>query len=96
MPSPFPGMDPYLEGDLWPDVHQALANQIRRQMTPLIQPRYVARLGRYVVEDTHPESEMGIMYPDAGVFWGNPANRSLSQYIPEAASRRHRHFLSRF
>ncbi len=24
MPSPFPGMDPYLEGYLWPDVHQAL------------------------------------------------------------------------
>lgn len=68
--SPFPGMDPYLEGDLWPDVHQALANQIRRQLTPLIQPRYVARLGRYVVEDTHPESELGIMYPDAGVFLG--------------------------
>lgn len=21
MPSPFPGMDPYLEGYLWPDVH---------------------------------------------------------------------------
>ncbi len=24
MPSPFPGMDPYLEGHLWPDVHSAL------------------------------------------------------------------------
>src|SRR5215211_5821787 len=25
MPSPFPGMDPYLEGYLWPDAHNALA-----------------------------------------------------------------------
>ncbi|MGL4621783.1 MAG: DUF4058 family protein [Chroococcidiopsis sp.] len=25
MPSPFPGMDPYLEGYLWSDVHSALA-----------------------------------------------------------------------
>lgn len=72
MPSPFPGMDPYLEGDLWPDAHQALANQIRRQLTPLIQPKYVARLSRYVVEDIHPEQDLGIMYPDAGVFLGRP------------------------
>ncbi|MCK6693598.1 MAG: DUF4058 family protein, partial [Thermoanaerobaculia bacterium] len=50
-------MDPYLEGDLWPDAHQALANQIRRQLTPLIQPKYVARLSRYVVEDAHPEQD---------------------------------------
>lgn len=57
MVSPFPGMDPYLEGDLWPDAHQALANQIRRQLTPLIQPKYVARLSRYVVEDAHPEQD---------------------------------------
>jgi len=65
-------MDPYLEGDLWPDVHQALAGQIRRQLMPLIQPEYVARISRYVVEDTHPESDLGIMYPDVGIFLGQP------------------------
>lgn len=64
MASPFPGMDPYLEGDLWPDVHHALASQIRRQLMPLIQPKYVARISRYVVEDSNPEQEIGIMYPD--------------------------------
>jgi len=35
MPSPFPGMDPYLEGYMWADVHQALAYQYRKQLTPL-------------------------------------------------------------
>ncbi|HEY9820633.1 MAG TPA: DUF4058 family protein [Candidatus Sericytochromatia bacterium] len=29
MPSSFPGMDPYLEGYLWPDVHNALTSKIR-------------------------------------------------------------------
>jgi hypothetical protein len=29
MPSPFPGMDPYLEGWLWPDVHATLIPAIR-------------------------------------------------------------------
>ena len=44
MPSPFPGMDPYLEGYLWPDVHTALSAKIRQLLTPLIRPRYTARL----------------------------------------------------
>lgn len=68
--SPFPGMDPYLEGDLWPDVHHALAAQIRRQLMPLILPKYVARISRYIVEDHFPESEAGVMYPDVGILLG--------------------------
>ena len=31
MPSPFPGMDPYLEGDLWTTLHVQLAVEIARQ-----------------------------------------------------------------
>lgn len=44
MPSPFPGMDPYLEGYLWPDVHHRLATEISRQLMPQLRPRYVARI----------------------------------------------------
>lgn len=68
MPSPFPGMDPYLEGYLWPDVHQALAGRIRQQLTPQIRPKYVARLEIYMVQDAQPEMEVGIMYPDVEVL----------------------------
>jgi hypothetical protein len=68
MPSPFPGMDPFLEGYLWPDVHHALANKIRQLLTPQLRPRYTARLEIYVVEDYAPEAEIGIMYPDVEVL----------------------------
>ncbi len=45
MPSPFPGMDPYLENpELWPDVHHELISQIRTALNPVLQPRYVARV----------------------------------------------------
>ena len=71
MPSPFPGMDPYLEGYLWPDVHNALANKMRQLLSPLLRPRYTARLGIYVVEDSAPESDIGIMYPDVEVMQRN-------------------------
>src|SRR5262249_48030834 len=64
VPSPFPGMDPYLEGYLWPDVHSALANTIRQLLAPQIQPKYVARLEISVIEDQNPAAEIGIMYPD--------------------------------
>lgn len=47
MPSPFPGMDPYLEGYLWTDVHNALASKIRQLLVPLLRPRYTARLEVY-------------------------------------------------
>lgn len=67
MGSPFPGMDSYLEGYLWPDVHNALAAKIREQLTPQLRPRYTARLEIYTVEDDAPESEFGIMYPDVEV-----------------------------
>lgn len=69
MPSPFPGMDPYLEGYIWPDVHQSLAGQIKRQLTPLLRPRYVARLSIYFVGDEVPAHEIGIVYPDVEVVW---------------------------
>ncbi|MFN8453746.1 MAG: DUF4058 family protein [Anaerolineae bacterium] len=68
MPSPFPGMDPYLEGYLWPDVHQALANKFRQQLAPQIQPNYVARLEISVIEDAAYSAEVGVMYPDVEVL----------------------------
>jgi len=61
-------MDPYLEGYLWPDLHTALANRLRQQLAPLLRPNYTARLGLYIVEDTAPEAEMGVMYPDVEVL----------------------------
>jgi Protein of unknown function (DUF4058) len=50
MASPFPGMDLYLEGEMWQEFHERLANQISMQLMPQIAPKYVALLAkRYVV-----------------------------------------------
>jgi hypothetical protein len=71
-------MDPYLEGYLWPDFHSALASKIRQQLTPLLRPRYTARLEIYLVEDPTPEAEIGILYPDVEV----PKNPQLTEPAP--------------
>jgi hypothetical protein len=76
-------MDPYLEGYLWPDVHNALAAKIREQLTPQLRPRYTARLEIYIVEDDSPESEFGIMYLDVEVVL---ARRSSSASHPVVAT----------
>ena len=45
MPSPFPGMDPYLEDtDRWPDVHHRLITYIAGALQPQVQPRYHVRI----------------------------------------------------
>lgn len=41
MPTPFPGMDPYLERlDLWPDVHNRLVVLLADDLAPRLRPRY--------------------------------------------------------
>jgi hypothetical protein len=45
MPSPFPGMDPYLETPRrWPDFHNDLAAEIRTALNRCLDPRYLASL----------------------------------------------------
>ncbi|RRR72824.1 MAG: DUF4058 family protein [Candidatus Viridilinea halotolerans] len=68
MPSPFPGMDPYLEAaELWEDVHANLATELRAQLQPQLVPRYIAVLTPYV---TYEEGSTGILSaikPDVAV-----------------------------
>ena len=57
MPSPFPGMDPYIEApDVWSDFHGGLAAEIRRDLNQRLRPRYVARMVPYV---TYEQIELG-------------------------------------
>jgi hypothetical protein len=72
MPSPFPGMDPYLEGYLWPDIHHRLSTEISRQLTQRLRPRYVARIETSTVQDKTPGSEIGVLFPDVQISRGRP------------------------
>ena len=70
MPSPFPGMDPYLEHpDLWPDVHHELISCIRELLNRVIRPKYVARVEErvYMADDDDPLGRPSIQIPDVNV-----------------------------
>lgn len=72
MPSPFPGMDPYLEGYLWTTVHASLGMQIVHQLVPKLRPRYVAvPVERFILdvpEDVAVETRE--IYPDVATVNG--------------------------
>src|SRR5881394_4258375 len=53
MPSPFPGMDPYLEDEkIWPAFHHQLVSCLYQVLLPSLVDRYRARVGQrhYVTE----------------------------------------------
>lgn len=55
MPSPFPGMDPYLEQpDVWPDFHGTFLMGLRAELNRLLPMHYAARWDRYVWIDQGP------------------------------------------
>jgi Protein of unknown function (DUF4058) len=79
MPSPFPGMDPYLETpDLWPDVHHRLISEIQGTLNPLLRPHYVARveLRVYISDEDDPGRE--VIIPDLRVEQG-PKRKGAKQ-----------------
>lgn len=43
MPSPFPGMDPFIEMEEWSDFHGAMIFAFRGQLAPQLRPKYVVR-----------------------------------------------------
>lgn len=68
MPSPFPGMDPYLEGSLWISVHTQLCAEIARQLAPQLRPKYLALTSeRFVTESLEPVAVTTSLYPDVAV-----------------------------
>src|SRR5262244_460892 len=61
MPSPFPGMDPYLERrNVWPDVHSALIVATRDALAPQVAPAYYVAI----------EERMYIVALDSAEFTG--------------------------
>lgn len=68
MPTPFPGMDPYLERpSLWSNIHNSLITAIRDFLTPRLRPRYfVAVEERSYLDDATPAGFMAV--PDVSVL----------------------------
>lgn len=85
MPSPFPGMDPFLEGDDWTSFHTYLATEIATQLAPQLRPKYIALPEkRYELVDDGAVAVEAI-YPDVAVTEAKPsASRPVGSPAPSA------------
>jgi Protein of unknown function (DUF4058) len=86
MPNPFPGMDPYLEGDLWTTVHTDLCAEIARQLSPKLRPKYVALSTRRVVLAPLEENggAPGECYPDIRILSSHAPSSSATAAVASA------------
>ncbi|MBI4769431.1 MAG: DUF4058 family protein [Chloroflexi bacterium] len=79
MPTPFPGMDPYLEQPwLWPDVHTALIVAVRDYLAPQLRPRYRVAVDLRVYAEPEPYARPG------GDLLGRP-DLWIAERPPESA-----------
>jgi len=67
MPSPFPGMDPYLESQVWEDFHHDYISEIRGALMPGLGEKYVARIQQRVYLEHAPDSQARTIKPDVAV-----------------------------
>lgn len=77
MPSPFPGMDPYLENpSLFPDFHHELIARIKQTLNDMLHPRYRARVEErvYISQDDGPPQQRII--PDVSLKLADPSSHS--------------------
>jgi hypothetical protein len=68
MPSPFPGMDPFLEDPaLWPDVHNSLIGVIREFLVRRLSDKYYARIEERVYISDEDDPGRAVLIPDVRV-----------------------------
>lgn len=76
MPSPFPGMDPYLEDPVfWPDVHHELMSVLRAMLNEQIRPRYVVRIEERVYVSDELDPGRHVLVPDVRIIEASEENR---------------------
>lgn len=76
MPSPFPGMDPYLElPGFWSDFHSTFINYWREAIADALPPSYEASLGDRVYLVEHDPEARKLGYPDIAVTHGGEGSR---------------------
>ncbi len=80
MPSPFPGMNPYLEQPaVWQDFHQSLVTHIREALTGQVRPQFSVKIEEsvFIHEPTSEERRRRIARPDLTIL-ENPGRGTVA------------------
>ena len=78
MPSPFPGMDPFIEQQEWEDFHSTFNTVLREQLSPHVEPHYIARVEKRVYVEHPPEHGLPDRWADVAVMRFDRAERGVA------------------
>ncbi len=67
MACPFPGMDPFIEGQEWEDFHHHFIEDVHNTLVPQVRPRYAVRVEKRIYVEHHPEELPKSIRPDVAV-----------------------------
>ncbi len=74
MPSPFPGMDPFIENQKWEDFHTRFITAISDAIVASVRPRYTVEVERRIYLETHdPSTPVQSFVADAALMRTNRA-----------------------
>jgi len=81
MPSPFPGMNPYLErDDVWQDFHQSFIPLVREVLAAQIRPAFIVKVEEYLfIHELSADERRLLGRADVGVRPGRDASSSAGQ-----------------
>lgn len=88
MSNPFPGMDPYLEGPAWTVVHGNFIEEIARQLSAKLRPKYVAWSNERVLVATPDPIELPALrhrIPDVSILNVEPGTALMEPGTVTAA-----------
>lgn len=68
MPAPFPGMDPFIEFQIWDEFHSSFIYDLGDRLVPQVRPQYVVRRERRVYVETDPDDPDRYIIPDAALL----------------------------
>lgn len=85
MPTPFPGMDPYLERrGIWEQVHTNLIVSIQRFLTPLLRPRYHVGIEERTYLAVLPPDQQSTGMPDVLIAKSQPSRSESGPMVAVA------------
>ncbi len=87
MPSPYQGMDPYLEGSEWMSFHTEYCVELARQLRPFLRPKYTAMTMKYYLMDTPDELAISTLdRRNYGIYADIGLAETTSLQLPERAA----------
>ena len=68
MPSPFPGVDPFIEGYVWSDFHHHFIEEIAATLVSDLRPRYIIRVEERIYLEHQPDEDPRVRLPDVSIM----------------------------